>query len=71
MTFILEAQTKPPTTGPQPTIQVSDFPCWPAMTYDGFNGELNVTETGQVCQMWSEDFPHVSSELDDYHNSCR
>ena len=75
MTTITEAPTDPPiqttTTRPQPTIQVPDFPCWPAVTFDGFDGELNVTETGRVCQMWSSDIPHVSSELDVYHNYCR
>ena len=73
--FITEAPTTPPiqvtSTRPQTTIQVPDFPCWPAVTYDGFDGELNVTETGRVCQMWSVDVPHISSELDDYHNYCR
>ena len=70
--FITEAPTDPPITdSPQPTVQVPEFPCWPAVTYDDFDGELNVTTSGRVCQMWSEDTPHVSSELDDYHNYCR
>ena len=56
---------------PAPTFEPPVYPCWPEDSFDDFDGELNVTSSGRVCQMWNSDYPHISNGLNEDHNYCR
>jgi hypothetical protein len=65
----------PPTPSPAPTSSPAPTPA-PLCTYDSvtfqYDGQVNTTRSGIVCQVWSAETPHIGNYLTTTdHNYCR